>query len=361
MLRIFMGHDFFGAGNFGDDLMLAGFLKRRAASEEVTVVGYTAHNRASQQSRFPQLRWLRAAEERERALKKSDVWLGLGDTPFQLSSGPWSLDHLDRERELCKKLRKPMLFLGVGCEGPDSVRDPRARRVIEAAEKIWTRDARSAEVISVVAASGVVEQGADLANIALAEAPKPAPEHGIVGLLLGFENPDTVDLQAVEQYISRSPGKVRWLIQEARSFPCTERWNYERLAQPVQGLAPPMQASYSRGTIEEFLRNFGAPETVVSSRYHGALIAAWHGSRVGVIARSEKLLGIAADLGLPSIERIASARDVELLDSSAVQVDATRLAAFYDRAVAMCDAFVAWLGASKVRSWFPFRKTVFSS
>lgn len=347
--KIFIGHDFFGAGNFGDDLMLDGFLRSlKKSGMQAEVVGCIPYDIDSQRRRFPAIQWLSAVDgqHREEHLGGADVWLGLGDTPFQLASGPWMLDHLERERELCNRLGKPMLFLGVGCESADAVQDPRGRRVIETAERVWTRDQRSAEVIDGVAAAGVVAQGADLAHIALSAAVRLAPEPELLGLLLGLERPETADLVAVEKEITRRlPAKTRWLVQETRSFPCTERWNYAGLSEGAQSSVDLMPMDYSTDTIDGFLGNFGAPERVVSSRYHGALIAAWHGCRLGVIARTEKLDGAAVDLDVPYMRRIQDADELEALANQAVPVERARLRVLCDRANGMCDAFFAWLGA----------------
>jgi polysaccharide pyruvyl transferase WcaK-like protein len=346
--KIFMGHDFFGAGNFGDDLMLDGFLRWLVKSgKQANVVACIPHDIHSQRRRFPAIEWLSATDgqRREERLREADLWLGLGDTPFQLDSGPWSLDHLDRERELCGRLGKPMFFLGVGCGSPDAVRDPRGRRVIEAAERIWTRDARSADAIAGVAAAGAVALGADLAHITLSAA-KQASEPELLGLLLGLQSPGIVDMTAVEQGIARRlPAKTRWLIQETRSFPYTEHWNHAALSEPMQRSVELMPINYATDTIEEFLANFGAPGTVVSSRYHGALIAAWKACRLGVIARTAKLDGVIADLEVPYVRRLNAADELEALARQAVPVERARLEVLRDRAHAMCDAFFAWLGA----------------
>jgi polysaccharide pyruvyl transferase WcaK-like protein len=343
--KIFIGHNFFGAGNFGDDLMLDGFLRRLAlCGPQATVTACTPHDVDSQRSRFPAIQWLAESDERCRALESADVWLGLGGTPFQLECGPWSLDHLDRERQVCSKLGKPMVFLGVGCDSPDSVRDSRGRRVVEAAERIWTRDARSAEAIDGVAAADVVTEGADLAHIALGAAVTPAPEPALLGLLFGLQGPGIVHLPAVEQILAcRLPAKTRWLIQEARSFPSTERWNLANLSPPAQSAVELMPMDYATDSIEGFLTNFGAPQTVLSSRYHGALVAAWHACRLSVIARTEKLDGIVDDFGVPALRRVSHVDELEFLVRNAAPVERTRLEALRDRASAMCDAFFSWL------------------
>jgi hypothetical protein len=326
--------------------MLDGFLRRLLSSgTQATIIAVTPYDIESQRRRFPEIQWFSDGEgRREEQLRAADVWLGLGSTPFQIESGPWMLDHLDRERELCGRLKKPMLFLGVGCGSPDAVRDPRGRRVVEAAERIWVRDERSAEAIGSVAAPGVVEQGADLAHIVLRATARPQPEPALLGLMLGLHAAGIVDILAVEESIARRPpGTTRWLVQEARSFPCTERWNFAGLSEWAQGRVCCMPFDYAHDTIQQFLANFGAPETVVSSRYHGALIAAWHGCRLGVIARSDKFHGVVADLEVPSLPGIHAADQLEALARDAVPVDRRRLEALRERAVAMCDAFFAWL------------------
>lgn len=344
--------------------MLEGFLRSLEESgARMSVVACIPHDIESQRRRFPSIRWFPSSNplQRERALHDCDVWLGLGDTPFQLTSGPWSLEHLDRERELCRRLRKPMVFLGAGCEGPDAVQDPRGRSVIQTAERIWTRDERSAETIARVAQRSVVETGADLAHIALGAAHQPPSEPGVLGLLFAFETPGTVDMQAVERQLSlRRTGSTRWLIQETRSFAFTERWNYATLSEAAKHSLDLMPMNYSTDTLQDFLGHFGAPDRVLSSRYHGSLIAAWHGCRLGVIARSEKLAGIVADFDVPFVERVSEARDLEGLSRDAVAVDTARLEALRDRGRAMCQSFFAWLGGtnrSTMRNLFPWRKS----
>jgi hypothetical protein len=100
---------------------------------------------------------------------------------------------------------------------------------------------------------------------------------------------------------------------------------------------------YRRDSIDTFLEHFGAPEVVVSTRYHGALVAAWHGSRVAVIARSTKLRAIAEDLDLPWTDAIASAHDLRVLIERSRVVRRDRLERQRARAIAMCTAFMDWL------------------
>ncbi|MGD1067917.1 MAG: polysaccharide pyruvyl transferase family protein, partial [Vulcanimicrobiaceae bacterium] len=343
-MRLFVGLDYFGAGNMGDDLMLAGFLHvlaTQAPQADVTIC--TPHDIASQRLRFPSVRWLAGDEStRESAAREADVWLGLGDTPFQLDSGPSSLDLLMRECERCARLGLPMVFLGAGCESAAAADDPRTQHVLAHAARVWTRDARSAELLAAHAPRDLVVTGADLAHAYLGSVTPPATEPGIFGLLLAFERAGTLDVDAVEGVVAaRAALTTRWLVQEARSFPFTERFLYAMLSGAVRAGVSSTALDYARDSLATYLAAYGAPETVVSSRYHGTLVAAWHGARVAVVARSGKLLGAADDLDLPSAERVTDAGTLERLIDEAHPVDVSRLRALHERALAMCKAFFA--------------------
>ena len=337
--RIFVGHNFFGAGNFGDDLMLAGFLE--AAPDDVELIVCTPHDIFSQIARFPRVRWLPDdADVRERALRDADVWLGLGDTPFQLDSGPWLLDHNLRDAELCTALGKPMYFVGVGCESPAAAADPRARATLAAAEHIWVRDERSLATLRAYVEDARISLGADLAHLSLAGRARPQREPGTVGLLLAFEDRSRVDLGVVERFIAADPARpMRWLVQEARPLPYVERWLLNELRPDARARLRIMDVDYRNATIEQFLASFGAPEVTITSRYHGALIAAWHDSKVLVVPRSPKLLGIADEFALGQVDRIDSLTALESLVRNARSVPREQLLAASDRAEAMCAEF----------------------
>jgi hypothetical protein len=69
------------------------------------------------------------------------------------------------------------------------------------------------------------------------------------------------------------------------------------------------------------------------------MIAAWHGSRIAVVSRSEKLRGIADELGLPSFERAGPRAALDAALAAAASVPRARLLDLRDRAARMCHAF----------------------
>ena len=337
--RIFVGHNFFGAGNFGDDLMLAGFLE--AAPDDVELIVCTPHDIFSQIARFPHVRWLpEDADVREGALRDADVWLGLGDTPFQLDSGPWLLDHNLRDAEQCVALGKPMYFVGVGSESPAAAADPRARAILAAAEHIWVRDEHSLATLRAYVEDARISLGADLAHLSLARRARPQREAGTVGLLLAFEDRSRVDLGVVERFITADAARpVRWLVQEARPLPYVERWLLSELRPDARARLRIMDVDYRTSALDDYLRSFGAPEVTITSRYHGALVAAWHDSNVLVVPRSPKLRAIADEFALSQVDRIDSLSALETAVRSAHAAPREHLLAARDRAAVMCVEF----------------------
>jgi hypothetical protein len=346
--RLFIGNDYFGAGNVGDDLTLAGFVSAAVRYPEIEFRACTAYDRAAVQRRFPQIRWLPEGEaERDEALQNADAWLGLGDTPFQLDSGPWLLDRNERERRRCAAFAKPMYLLGVGCESSEAARDPRSAALLAAAERVWTRDAFTAGALRPFVDASRLCPGADVAHLAFRDQPDPPPpDLGVVGLLLAFERREQFDLNELARFIERRPSeRTRWLVQEVRALPHLERWILERLTPAAAGKLAVMDVAYGTVSTAEYLRAFGTPEVTISSRYHGALVAAWHGSKVLIVSRSMKLQGLADELELPRIDRVTSHAAMEAALASAAAAPRERLYRLRDLAAAMCDAFFAGLVA----------------
>ncbi|MDQ6943515.1 MAG: polysaccharide pyruvyl transferase family protein, partial [Candidatus Eremiobacteraeota bacterium] len=351
-MRIFLGNDYFGAGNAGDDLSLHGFLAAAARHPDVELTVCTAHDLAGRQRCFPRIQWLPGDEAvRDDALRKADVWLGLGDTPFQLDSGPWLLDRNERERRRCAALDKPMYLLGVGCERAEAAADPRSQALLESVAHVWVRDEFSAAALRPFVDGAHLSTGADVAHLAFGDrTPAPPREPGAVGLLLAFEQSEQFDLHEIERFIERrAPGMTRWLVQEVRAFPHVERWLLDRIAPETRARLSVMEFDYATSSVDEYLRAFGAPELTVTSRYHGAVVAAWHGSKVLVVTRSAKVRGLADEFDLAHVDRADSYAAMEAGLQRAAVVPRERLQDARRRALTMCDAFFAECRAPRTR------------
>jgi polysaccharide pyruvyl transferase WcaK-like protein len=311
--RIHIGHHFFGSGNIGDDLMLAGFLDLAGTwLAGATFTCSTPFDRASQHRRFPAIEWLPYEPAvRAAAIEACDAWVGVGDTPFQTDVGTWFLDHLAEESELCRRFGKPMFFLGVGVNNREALDHPHARAVISQADHIWTRDAQATAWLRDAGDPARISQGADLAHVHLAQRTPPPREPGTLAFLLNFENRDAFSVEAIVGIVESSAAwRHRWLVQEVRPLDGSEREILALLPAAVRDRLEIRCPDYAHDSLDALLDVWGTPEVLVTSRYHGALAGAWAGSRILIVERNDKLSGLAAQLGCPSVGDLRANPDV---------------------------------------------------
>jgi len=336
-MHVHIGHHFYGAGNFGDDIMLAGFLTALFDKDvKIHLTCCTPFDIESQRRRFPEIEWLPyTSEARQSAIKASHAWLGLGDTPFQSDSGPWFVQHLAEEAAWCRKYAVPMWFLGVGVNNQEVFDLYETQFLLSRVEGIWARDAASANSISQYFPKSRVAIGSDLANIYLRKQcvnTDKVAKSG-VGICLHFEDPSKFDLPTLEAAIlSLHDASVAWLIQEVREFDFSEKRLLKQFSKVLQQRLDLREPNYSTASIEELFRVWGDCDIVVSSRYHAALIQAWRGSRVAIIARNDKLRGLAEQIGCLPIENLTHADALGHAIAAATKADSMLLSSLADLA-----------------------------
>lgn len=316
-MRVHIGHHFYGAGNLGDDIMLAGFLHALSASGiELCLSCCSPFDLESQKRRFPQIEWLPYTREaRQSAIASSDGWLGLGGAPFQSDSGEWFVDHLADEAMWCKQQNLPMWFLGVGVNNREVFELPQTRILLDCVQGIWTRDAVSANHIAEHFPRSKIRVSADLANIFLqrrATYEDCAPDPGCIGLCLNFEDRSMFDVQKLEATILMPRSEdFAWLIQEVRPLDFSERCLLAMFSADVKKRLHVREPCYARASVGELLDAWGRCDTVVSSRYHAGLVQAWRGGRLTLVARSQKLIGLADQLSCPIIDSIVGISQID--------------------------------------------------
>ncbi len=352
--RVHIGHHFYGAGNFGDDLMLAGFFEacagRSAAARFTCAIPAKRH--ANQQRRFPSVHWLPyEAAARRQAIAACDVWLGLGDTPFRNDNGMGMLNHLAEEADLCRALGKPMFFLGVGVQNRSALTTPQAQQVIEQAEAIWTRDPHSATLLSEHGAAAKTVAAADLANLWLRHQGPAARQPKTLGWILHFERRESFDLEALTDVLERTSNQTSiWLVQETRRLNFSEHTIFEMLPPAAKAKLSLGAADYEQATLAEMYDAWPAVETLVSSRYHGALVGAWRGARLVAIERCEKLTGLVDQLKVAArLTDVCDADGLAQAVATAQPVDGARLLELANQADQACAAFLACLPQNRRR------------
>jgi ADP-heptose:LPS heptosyltransferase/polysaccharide pyruvyl transferase WcaK-like protein len=340
-VRIHIGVNYFGAGNIGDDLMMAGFLRALGArTERIQLTCCTPHDIASQRLRFPQIIWRRDdPRTRSRAVQDADIWLGLGDTPFQLQSGTWMRDHLSQQADLAREHGVPMFFLGAGVEDATVLQDGMFRDIANASAGIWTRDAMSSEILQ-ASTTLSVQTGADLSHVYLGDGNLPPVSDGFdLGLLLAFEDLDL--RRAVSSMLARLPARsIAWLVQEVRNFAGSERNILDSIPASERHRLAPYVPDYRTRSVHQLLSAWPACKTVAASRYHGLTIMAWRGAQLLAVQRSGKIGGAAADLGIPLVDN----RTLPDALDEAKAVPRARLIELSEKASAMVDDFCRTIG-----------------
>jgi hypothetical protein len=345
-LHLHLGHHFYGAGNLGDDFMLGGFLGAlQAQAPGTTCSCRVPFPLPPLRDRFPAVEWLPyEAGNLEACLRRADAWIGLGGSPFQQAQSAWFLDHLTAEAAACARLGKPMFYLGVGVQAAAEAREPAVQRLIAQAEGIWTRDPASAERLAGLAPGRPVVAASDLAHLWFrAYAPRPAVP-GRLNLTPNFDFgpwPGRDELLAAVEALGVED-RV-WLVQEERDLPGSERALYAGLAPEQRARWRLLAPDVPGAPLTTALNRWSGAARTVSARYHAALLGAWAGSAVVVIATNEKLRGAAEVLRVPAIAPDAS-RTAVLAALAAAEAGARRppqaLAEQAAAAVAACVAAI---------------------
>lgn len=341
--RVFLGMPFYGAGNIGDDLALAGFLRAwQRLGSPADLVAAIPFPRASQARRFPAIEWL--ADEpptRDAVIRDCDAWLGLGGSPFQTDCGPWMLDTLARDTVMCRRHRVPMFFLGTGVNDRRSLDDPRAREALAYASFLWMRDADCASWTAEHAGTDRVGTAADCAHIFLSQATTGTTEPRHLGWALAFEDETRCADEALARTIAGLPEwRHDWLVQDIRCLPGGERWRHRRLEGQIRRAARICMPDYDAATTHGLLAAWPAGEVLVSSRYHALLVGAWRGARLVALRRNDKLAAAARSLGCVELARADDAGCLRTAIDAALPVSRGVLDSLATAAADACRAFV---------------------
>ncbi len=298
-MHIHLGHIFFGSGNFGDDLVVAGFLEGVRTIPGLRLTCVSAFDTASQQRRFPQIEWYpNVQEHHDRLVQECDLWLGLGASVLQPENDHWLLPGHTASLTACRNLNKPVFFLGSGIDYRRDAKRPEIRLLLDTARAIWTREALSSQALEAMGYRHG-RTGADLSHLYLGSLPAPTIETGRTGFVCNFELSRQYTIEALAALIDAS-ATPSWLVQEVRTLDGSELDILGRLPEAAKQRLDLRQPDYAEDDIPTMLASWGAPEQIFTTRFHGAIIGAWRGSRVVAFERQQKLRGIAQTLGIQS-------------------------------------------------------------
>lgn len=321
--------------------MLAGFRSAlRQIAPDATFTCCVPFPRESLTQRFPEITWLPYDEDqRARAIRACDVWLGLGGSPFQSSLSRWFLDHLIAEAAACAREKKPMFFLGIGVQDTNDLASPEARAICAQAAAIWTRDTAAADVIRALPDAPRVEAATDLAHVFFREKSPPPAARGRATLVANFDYVRWAGQAACLAALESLPANDRvWLAQESRDLPGAERALFAALPAAAQARWKFISPDLPGAPLPATLARWPSGEWLVTARYHAAIAGAWAGSKIVVLTTNEKLRGAARELGLVAVDVDADQRAVTRALAAAAPVAAPQHHAA--RAFAACADFV---------------------
>jgi len=313
-----LGFNFYGYGNVGDDMMLAGFLKVWPESRPLfSVVSRSQCSILSR--RFPNVKWIAEGG----AEPEYDLWLGVGDTPIQVLSGLFFLEYLEVELERARSNGAKVVFLGVGAEREALRERARFSKVLENVDLLLTRDAATHQILvhDFAIEPSSVYLGGDLAHIYLQEI--IGPQWGLADRPLEI----AVNYYAERKRRRSSLVALRWLQEqqsmaktvaflsnEARLLDGLEARHYAELAwvtclnsrrEAVALLSPNRWAA----SLDDMVAHFATIQTVMSSRYHCLLLAAWSGCRTYGLGRSSKIESLCGDIDIEFTSERALSND----------------------------------------------------
>ena len=335
LVRVLVGTDFWGAGNLGDDLVLAGFAAWLAQARPAWSVSILcAHDRDAMRLRFPQFEWMAADEATRRtALSQTDLWVGLGGSVFQTDEGPWLLERIAADLRVATQHQVPAVLVGVGLNNDEAVNHPLAGEIVDRVQGLWVRDLYCHRVLQAAHPGlGTLRLGADIAHLAFEEA-AAAPLAGSAACLIA--PPEQVNAQAVIEALHDDGLMPTWFCQEVRSLPGSEASLHACLPAALQARAPLRRPDYGHATLEQLVSAMCGFSAVLTSRYHMALASAWSGARVAVFDRNAKLTGIREELGLAECATLRSREAIAEALRRSRPADRARLHACATRAQRM--------------------------
>lgn len=313
MDKVFLSFDFYGAGNIGDDLMLEGFLNC-FENQEIEFHCCVPRNFTHQQFRFDKVKFS-DYKRREETAGGCKIWVGVGDTPVQVKSGEWFINRLEADSEMKNKYNPVIYFIGIGAEKEAVSRKDTFTKILKSVDHIWTRDNATTSVLTndFNLSSEKVTTSSDLANIFLKTIfSDPEVIYGRkyeLGFCYYDENSDTKDLNNAETFLKKfKKGKILLFGNDVNKKVNFEYALYEKMFSGIRKflyrhINIHIPDYFGKVKTDRLVDHYSECKTVMTSRYHALLTAAWAGCRVISIERSSKVTSLAEELGIKEIRK----------------------------------------------------------
>ena len=267
---------------------------------------------ASQQRRFPQINWVQGVDQvRLEAIKACDLWLGVGGPAFSVAHKGWLLKHMEQDLDWCRQYDKPAALLGVNAEQTllSSIYRGLATKVLSQFNWVVTRDQSSVEILAALDDSRQTELvvGMDLANFYLSGIVPAEEDKRRLAICHWEEIEDKGRLQRLRA-TSRALVADGWVVTffgndvrpdfDRRFYKHTFSWLDRSWLHPRIPFRVP---DYRRSSLEELIQHYRRVGSVMSSRYHALLLAAWLGQHPVALGTRPKVVSLAEELQIPLV------------------------------------------------------------
>lgn len=350
--KIFLNFDFYGSGNIGDDLMLDGFLKGME-DKQTELYNCIPRDSGHLQKRFPEIKFY-PRDRRNEIAGQCDVWAGIGDTPIQVKSGDWFLKRLEKDVQLKGNRNIKFYFVGIGAEREALCQKEEFRKIINEVDFIWTRDKDTTELLinDFKTEKSKVRTSSDLANISLKKYFSDEKGTGMhmydLGLCYYDEQVNLSDIRELKKFLRDFAKRKKQLLLFCNEVKTSEPFEYflyskmfskfERyFNRNISFYIPPYFTASSNG---ELISPYSKCKTVISSRYHALLTAAWAGCRLVSLERSSKVSSLANELGIEEVKKPFTCEKLIRAYESAKTADMLILNKLYDAAISGVTEFI---------------------
>lgn len=349
MIKIFLSFDFYGAGNIGDDLMLDGFLKEMKSSD-IEFYCSLPRDPYPQKIRFPDINFV-SKEERIKAADLCNIWIGVGDTPIQVKSGNWFLDHLLKDSGLKKGEKIKYYFIGIGAESEAVTEKANYKAVLEELDHIWTRDKATTDTL--IKGIGIkaerITTSSDLANISLSNiflTPERNEKNKYdIGMCYFDENAESVNSDAVKIFLKNSVKNNKRVLAFGNEVRKEGRYEYRiymnmftRFERIFGGIKYYQPDYYNLNNVSDLVRHYSTCEVIMTSRFHSLLTAAWAGCKVVALERSSKVSALAEDLGIKEVKKPFTPEKLMQSYNESAKIDTGILKRFHEHAVSSTES-----------------------
>jgi polysaccharide pyruvyl transferase WcaK-like protein len=228
--NIYFLFNFYGAGNIGDDLMLAGYLV--LFGDKYNIDAFTPYNVASQRLRFPEINWLK---KRPANFKTYDKIIGMGDTPFQITAGAWLIRYINKHIKKIKLEGRcfEMQFVGAEKEviNANWFHRRKIKNIINSTSKILTRDSHSKNIIESFEAKSDIVNAGDIANAYLSRYGTNQDKNELKSIAINYftYKSDRRIISLLQRFIKNHPDiKFTFFANETRKSPPFEKYTFTK-------------------------------------------------------------------------------------------------------------------------------------